>query len=51
MRSLMILIRLEIVCCHRQGGNSVGTELEGAIRRSYFIVGNLLMDDKIEAIQ
>ena len=32
-------------------GNSVGTELEGAIRRSYFIVGNLLMDDKIEAIQ
>ena len=31
--------------------NSAGTELEGAIRRSYFIVGNLLMDDKIEAIQ
>ena len=31
--------------------NSVGVELDGAKKRSYFIVGNLLMDDKIETIQ
>ena len=31
--------------------NSGGVELEGAVKRSYFIVGNLLIDDKIETIQ